>query len=311
MRKFCFAIAATLVVLGSAEPVPAAGSTQVANAERPEHLLPASSAHVASRLAPQMPSDTALARLASARLRTQTAAAASTAAASVAAPFLTRPYIGYHVITSVFDHCNPDYTTDGSVCRFDGTVGLRGYGVDPSFSRGYAQTPGGGDYLYYDGHNGWDYGLSYENVRAAGDGVVSLAGADSINPCFGQTIILNHPNGFSTRYARLADRQLDGDGFARRRHHQRPRDANQRSHDRPDQRQPIHIHRDGDRRHRQRSCLLSVGQRDTERRTGPSHQRGGDPRRRLGPGQLDALICGGQPDHGIHGHRFAGQAQRG
>src|SRR5437660_3295903 len=204
MRKFCFALAATLVVLGSAEPVPAAGSTQVANAERPEHLLPASSAHVASRLAPQMPSDTALARLASTRLRTQTAAAASTAAASVAAPFLTRPYIGYHVITSVFDHCNPDYTTDGSVCRFDGTVGLRGYGVDPSFSRGYAQTPGGGDYLYYDGHNGWDYGLSYENVRAAGDGVVSLAGADSINPCFGQTIIVNHPNGFSTRYAHLS-----------------------------------------------------------------------------------------------------------
>ena len=204
MRKFCFAIAATLVVLGSAEPVPAAGSTQVANAERPEHLVPASSAHVASRLAPQMPSDTALARLASTRLRTQTAAAASTAAASVAAPFLTRPYIGYHVITSVFDHCNPDYTTDGSVCRFDGTVGLRGYGVDPSFSRGYAQTPGGGDYLYYDGHNGWDYGLSYENVRAAGDGVVSLAGADSINPCFGQTIIVNHPNGFSTRYAHLS-----------------------------------------------------------------------------------------------------------
>src|SRR5437879_3829051 len=204
MRKFCFAIAATLVVLGSAEPVPAAGSTQVANAERPEHLVPASSAHVASRLAPQMPSDTALARLASTRLRTQTAAAASTAAASVAAPFLTRPYIGYHSITSVFDHCNPDYTTDGRVCRFDGAIGWKTNGVDPSFALGYAGTPGGSDYLYYDGHNGFDYGMYYENVYAAADGVARLVGIDSVNPCFGQTIIIDHPNGFSTRYAHLS-----------------------------------------------------------------------------------------------------------
>ncbi|HET9892252.1 MAG TPA: peptidoglycan DD-metalloendopeptidase family protein, partial [Mycobacterium sp.] len=46
--------------------------------------------------------------------------------------------------------------------------------------------------------------LNYENVLAAADGVVQLAGSDSINPCFGQTIILNHPNGYSTRYAHLS-----------------------------------------------------------------------------------------------------------
>src|SRR5438270_707707 len=117
---------------------------------------------------------------------------------------LTRPYVTWHSINSVFDHCNPDYSIDNRVCRFDGTVAQRSNGVDPSFSSGYAVTPGGGDYLYYDGHNGWDYGLAYENVLAAADGSVTLAGADSVNPCFGQTIIVDHHNGFSTRYAHLS-----------------------------------------------------------------------------------------------------------
>jgi murein DD-endopeptidase MepM/ murein hydrolase activator NlpD len=118
--------------------------------------------------------------------------------------FLTLPYTGFHWVTSIFDHCNPDYTQDGKVCRFDGAVGYKSYGVDPTFALGYAQTPGGTDYLYYDGHNGWDLGLNYENVRAAADGTVRLAGSDSINPCYGQTIIVDHPNGLSTRYAHLS-----------------------------------------------------------------------------------------------------------
>src|SRR3984893_232797 len=118
--------------------------------------------------------------------------------------FLTRPYMDYHYATSIFDHCNPDYTVDGKVCASDGTVALRSNGVDPGFSLGYAATPGGRDYVYYDGHNGWDMALNYENVLAAADGTVQLAGIDSINPCFGQTIIVNHPSGFSTRYAHLS-----------------------------------------------------------------------------------------------------------
>ena len=118
--------------------------------------------------------------------------------------FLTRPYMNYHYATSIFDHCNPDYSLDGRVCASDGTVALKSNGVDPGFSLGYAATPGGRDYVYYDGHNGWDLALNYENVMAAADGTVQLAGIDSINPCFGQTIIVNHPNGFSTRYAHLS-----------------------------------------------------------------------------------------------------------
>lgn len=118
--------------------------------------------------------------------------------------FLTRPYMNYHYATSIFDHCNPDYSIDGKVCTSDGIVALKSNGVDPSFSRGYAATPGGQDYVYYDGHNGWDMALSYENVLAAADGTVRIAGIDSINPCFGTNIVIDHPNGFSTRYAHLS-----------------------------------------------------------------------------------------------------------
>src|SRR3989442_10333726 len=133
-----------------------------------------------------------------------TASRARLAAASDPNAFLTLPYVGWHSVTSIFDHCNPDYTTDAKVCRFDGAIGWKTNGVDPSFSLGYAGTPGGSDYLYYDGHNGMDYGMAYENVYAAADGVARLVGIDSINPCFGQTIIVDHPNGYSTKYAHLS-----------------------------------------------------------------------------------------------------------
>jgi hypothetical protein len=41
-------------------------------------------------------------------------------------------------------------------------------------------------------------------VYAAADGTVRLSGSDAVNPCFGQTIIVDHLNGFSTRYAHLS-----------------------------------------------------------------------------------------------------------
>jgi hypothetical protein len=123
---------------------------------------------------------------------------------STANGFLTLPYLSSHVITSTFDHCNPDYTQDGKDCRFDGAVALKTNGVDPNFSLGYAMTPGGTDYLYYDGHNGYDYGMAYEPVLAAADGIVRIAGSDSANPCFGQTVTIDHPNGDTTRYAHLS-----------------------------------------------------------------------------------------------------------
>jgi murein DD-endopeptidase MepM/ murein hydrolase activator NlpD len=121
-----------------------------------------------------------------------------------AGPFLTRPYWNRHSVTSVFDHCNPDYSHDGLVCDSDGTVASRANGVDPTFPAGYAITPGGSDYLYYDGHNGWDLALNYEAVLAAAPGTVAIAGVDVYNPGFGLTVTIDHGNGFTTRYAHLS-----------------------------------------------------------------------------------------------------------
>ena len=119
-------------------------------------------------------------------------------------PFLTRPYWNAHAVTSVFDHCHPDYTHDGRVCEFNGTVASAANGVDPGFPSGYAITPGGTNYLYYDGHNGWDLALNYEPVLAAAPGTVVIAGGDPYNPGFGLNITVDHGNGFSTRYAHLS-----------------------------------------------------------------------------------------------------------
>jgi prepilin-type processing-associated H-X9-DG protein len=137
------------------------------------------------------------------KVRVRTAAAGALTA-TVAAPFLTRPYWNPHSINSVFDHTNPNYTSDGKIVEYDGTTALASNGVDPNFSLGYAVTPGGTNYLYYDGHNGWDLGLNYENVIAAAPGTVQIAGNDPNNPGFGSTITIDHGNGFTTRYAHLS-----------------------------------------------------------------------------------------------------------
>lgn len=122
--------------------------------------------------------------------------------------FLTLPFMGPHYITSLFDHCYPDYGTNGKVCRYDGTVAsARVGGPDPGFSEGFAQTPGGHDYLYYDGHDGYDYGLWYEPVAAAASGTVMLSGwaVPGCATCSsGLTIEINHHNGLLTYYGHLS-----------------------------------------------------------------------------------------------------------
>jgi murein DD-endopeptidase MepM/ murein hydrolase activator NlpD len=132
----------------------------------------------------------------------------NTGSAPASGAFLTLPFMGSHIVTSLFDHCYPDYGTDGTVCRYDGTkASAKVGGPDPSFDAGYAQTPGGHDYLYYDGHDGYDYALTYEPVAAAAPGVVILADwyVPSCHTCLsGQTIEINHGNGLLTYYGHLS-----------------------------------------------------------------------------------------------------------
>ncbi len=130
------------------------------------------------------------------------------AAYSPGAPgFLTLPYLrNGHFISSTFDHCNPDYGNDGVICRFDGTVAYAGNGADPSAPTGYSMTPGKEDYLYYDGHDGVDFGLYYEPVVAAADGIVTYAdwSTPGCTKCsFGRGVRIDHRNGFDTLYGHL------------------------------------------------------------------------------------------------------------
>jgi murein DD-endopeptidase MepM/ murein hydrolase activator NlpD len=122
--------------------------------------------------------------------------------------FLTLPFIGPHIVTSLFDHCYPDYGVNGRICRYDGQVATQSTGgPDPGFSEGYAQTPAGHDYLYYDGHDGYDYALTYEPVAAAAPGIVKSAGwlDPNCHTCLsGLTIEINHGNGLESFYGHLS-----------------------------------------------------------------------------------------------------------
>jgi hypothetical protein len=130
--------------------------------------------------------------------------------ASQASPkaFLTLPFMGPHIVTSLFDHCSPDYSQDGQVCRYDGVTASKTVGgPDPTFDWGYAQTTGAQDYLYYDGHDGYDYALTYEPVAAAADGVVKSAGwyDPTCHTCLsGLTIEITHGNGLESYYGHLS-----------------------------------------------------------------------------------------------------------
>ncbi len=113
--------------------------------------------------------------------------------------FLTLPFSGSHYVTSIFDHCGPNYVPDGLVCRYDGLVKQAG-GFDE-------QGPPSKSWLYYDGHDGLDYGLYYEDVLASADGVVSYADwnhPDCHSCGFGQEVRIDHGNGITTRYAHLS-----------------------------------------------------------------------------------------------------------
>jgi len=134
--------------------------------------------------------------------------AANTGEAPAGGAFLTLPFMGPHYVTSLFDHCSPDYQVNGRLCRWDGEVVAKSVGgPDPGFSEGYAQTPGQQVYLYYDGHDGYDYGLYYEPVAAAAAGVVKLAGwvVPSCHTCLsGLTVEIDHGNGLLSYYGHMS-----------------------------------------------------------------------------------------------------------
>lgn len=171
-------------------------------------VMPASAADHPKASAPDGPPAVSTPNIKGDQVRIQPGAAGIRASHPAwPAPFLTRPYWDWHGVSSIFDHCNPTYAVDGVICYVDGTRAYRSNGADPSFPLGYPVTPGGTDYLYYDGHNGWDIMLSYETLLAAAPGTVTYAGWDypGCGTCgYGQTVIIDHGNGISTRYGHMS-----------------------------------------------------------------------------------------------------------
>jgi murein DD-endopeptidase MepM/ murein hydrolase activator NlpD len=134
--------------------------------------------------------------------------AGETGMAPARGAFLTLPFLGPHYVTALFSHCYPQYGDDQQICRYDGVTASKSVGgPDPNFTAGYAQTPGGQDYLYYAGHDGYDYALTYEPVAAAAPGKVILADwlVPGCETCLsGKTVEIDHGNGLLTLYGHLS-----------------------------------------------------------------------------------------------------------
>lgn len=118
-------------------------------------------------------------------------------------PFLTTPYYGYKGINSFFDHDYPNYNADNLFIRYDGgtwtnttycTIGVN----------------------CYDGHNGADFALTYDDVLAADGGLVYTAGWNYPNcrsgpMCgYGLRIEIQHDNGYTTLYGHLSAAMTNG-----------------------------------------------------------------------------------------------------
>src|SRR4030081_1161964 len=109
MRIRAFAVALLLFGFGSAPMVGNAesGTGAATLTEKPEGVVARYAASGTQHAA--LLSDTQ--RATAAAKRRQSLAAPAAPAAAISSAFLTRPYTTWHDITSVFDHCVPDYST--------------------------------------------------------------------------------------------------------------------------------------------------------------------------------------------------------
>ena len=135
-------------------------------------------------------------------------------------PFLYPPYPGNASQESVFDHSSPNYTYDNRVIAYTGDLANKNCpspapsGTPPPQPGICSAGAGGywsyslGDWMYYDGHDGVDYGISYRPVYAAADAdrVVYAGWNDPQNHQSGLGIYvkLHHSNGYFTAYGHMS-----------------------------------------------------------------------------------------------------------
>lgn len=126
--------------------------------------------------------------------------------------FLGVPYYGAKSLTAYFDHEFPDGLRNGRVVLYDGRVGRTENGACGWNNQGqaiaYWSQPGGqGQCLWYEGHQGNDFPLSYEPVLAPANGTVIRAGWQNWGNWvagLGLHLIITHTNGYETRYGHLS-----------------------------------------------------------------------------------------------------------
>ena len=135
-------------------------------------------------------------------------------------PFLYPPYPGSASQESIFDHTTPNYTFDNRIVGFTGDEARKNCpspeppGTPPP-QRGICNAGAGsywsyslGAWLYYDGHDGVDYGISYRPVYAAADAdqIVYAGWWDPQNHKvnLGIYVRLHHPNGYNTYYGHMS-----------------------------------------------------------------------------------------------------------
>jgi murein DD-endopeptidase MepM/ murein hydrolase activator NlpD len=135
-------------------------------------------------------------------------------------PFLYPPYPGRASQESIFDHSTPNYTFDNRIVGFTGDEARKNCpspeppGTPPP-QRGVCNAGEGaywsyslGAWMYYDGHDGVDYGISYRPIYAAADAdqIVYAGWWDPQNHKvnLGIYVRLHHPNGYNTYYGHMS-----------------------------------------------------------------------------------------------------------
>jgi murein DD-endopeptidase MepM/ murein hydrolase activator NlpD len=121
-------------------------------------------------------------------------------------PFLVSPFSGWADINSFLDHDRPDYTIDGTIVLANGLTAATGSGESSDFFPAYWSTLLR-QFINYDGHNGYDFGISYQPVLAAAAGTVSFAGwaSSDQSSSYGQMVLINHHTGYVTLYGHLSE----------------------------------------------------------------------------------------------------------
>ena len=130
-------------------------------------------------------------------------------------PFLSAPYHGFVRLFSYFDHDYPDFAQDGTITIANGlTVDAPSHSVSrfavasdfPAYWSPALRT-----YVYYDGHNGYDFGLVYQPVYAAAAGKVIFAGWNYpglTTQGYGQMVMIDHGRGYVTLYGHFSKLQV-------------------------------------------------------------------------------------------------------